>query len=193
MNSDRSKYWFLVVCLAEGSLFVIAVAVGWVVKKQVLGALLWRAADALLGITGAIPLFMVFYWTMHSSLKPLAETRNFLETVVRPIFDQWRLPQLAAISILAGIGEESLFRAVAQGALGDVIEQMPAMVVASMLFGAFHFVTVGYAVLATLIGLYLGCLWAYSGNLLVPVLTHAVYDFAALVYFLRFCEPQKSA
>jgi len=31
----------------------------------------------------------------------------------------------------------------------------------------------------------LGLLWSFTGNLLTPIVTHAVYDFAALIYFLR--------
>jgi len=33
--------------------------------------------------------------------------------------------------------------------------------------------------------LFLGLLWIWTGNLLTPIITHAVYDLAALVYFLR--------
>jgi uncharacterized protein len=46
--------------------------------------------------------------------------------------------------------------------------------------------TWGYLWLATLIGAYLGGLYCWSGNLLVPIVAHAVYDFAALVIFLRY-------
>jgi membrane protease YdiL (CAAX protease family) len=49
----------------------------------------------------------------------------------------------------------------------------------------FHLVTKTYAVIATLIGAYLGVLWLATENLLAPITTHAVYDFVALVYFLR--------
>jgi membrane protease YdiL (CAAX protease family) len=60
-----------------------------------------------------------------------------------------------------------------------------ALALVSVLFGLVHPITPAYAVLATLAGAYLG--WAYlaSGNLLVPVLAHALYDFTALVYLLR--------
>ncbi|MEI6785094.1 MAG: CPBP family glutamic-type intramembrane protease [Verrucomicrobiota bacterium] len=42
-----------------------------------------------------------------------------------------------------------------------------------------------YAIVAALLGVYLGLLWMWTGNLLTPMITHAVYDFATLVYFLR--------
>jgi membrane protease YdiL (CAAX protease family) len=34
-------------------------------------------------------------------------------------------------------------------------------------------------------GAYLGGLWQTSGNLLVPIVAHAVYDFAVLCVLLR--------
>jgi membrane protease YdiL (CAAX protease family) len=42
-----------------------------------------------------------------------------------------------------------------------------------------------YLVLAGLIGLYLGGIWLATGNLLVPIIAHAMYDFVALVYFVK--------
>ncbi|HEY5704013.1 MAG TPA: CPBP family glutamic-type intramembrane protease [Terrimicrobiaceae bacterium] len=58
---------------------------------------------------------------------------------------------------------------------------MRCRVIASL----FHLVTKTYAVIATLIGAYLGVIWLAAGNLLAPITAHAVYDFVALVYFLR--------
>jgi hypothetical protein len=60
-----------------------------------------------------------------------------------------------------------------------------ALVLASASFGAFHLLTWTYAIIAAFIGAYLGLLWLWTGNLLTPMVTHSVYDFAALVYFCR--------
>jgi len=60
-----------------------------------------------------------------------------------------------------------------------------ALVLASVLFGAAHLITWTSAIIAALIAAYLVLLWIWTGNLLTPMITHAVYDFAALVYFLR--------
>jgi len=60
-----------------------------------------------------------------------------------------------------------------------------ALVLASVVFGAAHLLTWTYAIIAAFIGAYLGLLWIGTGNLLTPMITHAVYDFAALVYFCR--------
>ena len=47
------------------------------------------------------------------------------------------------------------------------------------------FIGTPYAVIATLIGAYLGVLCFAGGNLLAPITTHAFHDFVAPVYFLR--------
>jgi membrane protease YdiL (CAAX protease family) len=93
---------------------------------------------------------------------------------------------LAVISALAGLGEEMLFRGVVQ----TLIERASgspwlAVAAASVLFGLAHPITRTYAVLAALIGVYLGWLFLANGNLLVPIVAHAAYDFVALVYLLR--------
>jgi membrane protease YdiL (CAAX protease family) len=56
---------------------------------------------------------------------------------------------------------------------------------ASLLCGAFHLITWTYAIIAAFIESYLGLLWMWTWNLLTPMITNAVYDFAALVFFLR--------
>jgi uncharacterized protein len=48
-----------------------------------------------------------------------------------------------------------------------------------------HWITRTYALLAALVGLYLGGLWLWTGNLLVPIVAHALYDFVALIWILR--------
>ncbi len=87
---------------------------------------------------------------------------------------------------MAGICEEALFRGAIQGSLAEHIGGVLALVLATGLFGAVHLITWTYAIIATFIGAYLGLLWICTGNLLAPMVTHAAYDFAALVYFLRF-------
>jgi membrane protease YdiL (CAAX protease family) len=92
---------------------------------------------------------------------------------------------LALVSISAGVGEELLFRGFLQAAIADWTNPWIALAIASLLFGLAHFITPMYAVLATLLGAYLGGLWLACDNLLAPIVTHALYDFLALVYLLR--------
>ena len=66
-----------------------------------------------------------------------------------------------------------------------------AIGIASVAFGLVHLITPTYAVLATLVGAYLGALYVLSGSILTPIVTHALYDFVALVYLVKW-KPGRS-
>ena len=149
----------------------------------------WRLQDALLGGLAALPMLAAFWWMIRSRRRPLAKIRDLLERHLRPVFGQWSLLQLALISLIAGVCEESLFRPVIQGGLARLVDPAGALLVASVLFGLCHLVTRTYGVLAALFGAYLGLLWLGTGNLLAPIAAHALYDFFALAYFLRMNRP----
>ena len=139
----------------------------------------------LIGIVAAIPPFAVLSLDLELETPAFPSHRNLLESLLRPLFGKWSILQLFVISLIAGISEEAFFRGAIQGSLADRVGVIVAVVLASALFGAFHLLTWTYAIIAAFIGAYLGLLWIWTGNLLTPMITHAVYDFAALVYFLR--------
>jgi membrane protease YdiL (CAAX protease family) len=145
----------------------------------------WDAGDAAWGAAATLPLLPVLLLSARSSWPPLARIRRFVDAVVRPWFAACTWPDLATIALAAGVGEELLVRGVIQPALGRLLGAGPALAAASVLFGLLHPITPTYAVLAALIGAYLGGVWLASGNLLVPIVAHALYDFIALAYLLR--------
>jgi membrane protease YdiL (CAAX protease family) len=179
------NYWFLFGCLAELSLLFAGAMLAFLFGQPLFGDLQWCSRDLWLGILASLPLLALFFCLLHSSLPALERIGEFLEARVRVVFEPWAIWQLAVISLLAGVCEEVFFRSVLQGGLARHIGTIPALVVASVIFGCFHLVTRTYAVVATLVGAYLGVLWLAVGNLLAPIISHAVYDFVALVYFLR--------
>ncbi|MGN6393189.1 MAG: lysostaphin resistance A-like protein [Gemmatimonadales bacterium] len=88
--------------------------------------------------------------------------------------------ELLLVAVCAGVGEEALFRGVVQAALLGRVPSWAAVGLTALLFGLAHALTATYAVLATLMGAYLGGLQLACDNLLVPILTHALYDLVAL-------------
>lgn len=184
-------FWFA--CAIESALLIVAFALAHLSGQPLFSDLHWSLLDLLLGLTASAPLCILFWWMLRSSLAPLARIRRLLVTGLRPFFAPWSLLQLAFISILAGICEEVLFRSVIQGTLSANAGPFIALIIASALFGGAHLVTLAYAVIAAAIGAYLGVLWLLGGNLLIPITAHAAYDFVALVYFLRFWDPENSA
>ncbi|UPM42315.1 CPBP family intramembrane glutamic endopeptidase [Halocatena salina] len=87
--------------------------------------------------------------------------------------------------VLIGPGEELLFRGAVQGRLRRSFSALPAIGLASALFGLVHVpavvasspVGVGSYVLTTFVlGVVLGGLYEHTDNLLVPALAHGVYN-----------------
>jgi membrane protease YdiL (CAAX protease family) len=93
--------------------------------------------------------------------------------------------QFAVISALAGLGEELLFRGVMQQALAEWLDVSWAIGLTSVVFGLAHLITPLYGLLAAAVSAYLGWLMVSYENLVVPVVTHGVYDLVALVYVTR--------
>ncbi|MCM0611284.1 CPBP family intramembrane metalloprotease [Marinobacter sediminum] len=95
-------------------------------------------------------------------------------------------PVLVALSIFAGVGEELLFRGAVQGWLTGVTGELAAVVVSSVLFGAVHYLSFAYFLVATGLGLLLGSAYALSDSIALVMIWHAVYDMVALFCLLRF-------
>ncbi len=102
-----------------------------------------------------------------------------------PLLDKSSWSEIALIAVSAGVGEEMLFRGVVQASLGAWLGASWGLALASLLFGLLHPISVAYMVITAILGLYLGVLWNLGGNLLAVMITHALYDFAALGYLLR--------
>lgn len=168
---------------------MVAIGLGWLLGYPPLGLVRWSAADCTAALAATVPLLAVFWLCLRLPLRPFRELLRIVEELLVPLFCHARVIDLAVVSALAGFGEELLFRGLIQEVAGQWIGGpwggWIAWVLAAALFGAAHWITTTYAVLATLIGLYLGWLWAVTGNLLVPILVHALYDFVALVYLTR--------
>lgn len=95
-------------------------------------------------------------------------------------------PVLVALSVVAGVGEELLFRGAVQGWLAGSLSEVVAIGVASLLFGLVHYVSFTYFLVATGLGLLLGTAYVLSDSLALVMVWHAVYDMIALFCLLRF-------
>ena len=185
-NEPRGGYEVLV----EGGLIVLAWALGWLLDQLPLRDFHWKWWDALWGLVATVPMMALFFLMLRWPVGPLLRIKRFSEEVLRPLLEPCSVLDLLGISVLAGLGEEMLFRGVLQGAFAHWLKSpWPALALASVLFGLLHAVTLTYALLATLMGAYLGWLWYATGNLLTPILAHALYDFLALLFLLRGPEP----
>ncbi len=181
----------------EAGLGVAAVLAGLVLGYSPLGTFEWSGAALVSGLIATVPMLALFALCWRSDLTPVRRIRERLDELVPLLFGDRSLVTIALVSVAAGVGEELLFRGLLQGMLAGLLGAGPALLIASALFGLGHSITYGYVVLAGLIGAYLGSLWLMTGNLLVPITAHALYDFIAIVAMTRLgqdsSEPAISA
>jgi len=135
------------------------------------------------GLATAAALALVQWWlqTHAPRLGPVEALRDLQRTVFEPLFAPLSLAEMVAISALAGIGEEILFRGAMQAAFGWPI--------AAIAFGASHLGLSArgwvLGVWAALAGAVLAGLAITTGGLVAPIVAHAGYDLAALVWIRR--------
>ncbi|MFM2093835.1 MAG: hypothetical protein RIS70_959 [Planctomycetota bacterium] len=145
----------------------------------------------------------ILAWSLVGSLPPLGflllfpklpgawreELEIRLDRQILPLFALSHPAELLLVAASAGFAEELMFRGLIQDGIQqarpDAIGTMLGLVAGSLIFGVLHTVTRAYAVLATLMGLYLGGLLLITDSLLVPMLVHTVYDAVAFLILLR--------
>ncbi len=174
----------LLAVLVEGGLAALAVALGWLFGHRPLARFALDAWGAGAGLLGAVPMLLAFAAMARWPVGPLRGIRAFTDKVLRPLFAPLSVLDLLGVAVMAGVGEEMLFRGLLQDVFAGAMPVWAAVLAAAALFGVLHAVTPAYAVLATVMGAYLGALYVWSGDLLAPVVAHAVYDFVALLYLL---------
>ena len=176
-------------CLIEISLLVIAWVISWISNIPLWRSLFWDPQHLLIGLSAALPLFVGFVWMLDATPAPTRNIRLMLDRFLRPAMEKFTIPQLAVVSLLAGVCEETLFRDAIQASLTQAFGIGLGIFGGALLFGLAHLVTLLYAAVTITVGILLGWIAHQTGNLLAPIVTHAVYDFTALVYYLRATQP----
>ena len=173
----------------EGSLALLAMALGWLLGVPPLETFHVEPHPAALGAMAALPPLALFWLCLKCPLPPFRRIARVVDELIVPLFRDFRPTQLLVVAGLAGLGEEMLFRGVIQPAaahaIGGAAGAWIGLLLAAALFGLLHPITPTYALLAAVIGGYLGWLQLKFGNLLVPVAAHGVYDFIALAYMVN--------
>lgn len=185
----------LLTILVEGGLLVAALLIGIIFRfhdpAQPLDEILqWPWLSSLgWGVISALPMFLGAVWLSKSQIKWCREFTIEVDKIVKSLFKNCSILGLFWISIWAGLGEEMMFRWCLQGGLQKLIPGfagvITALLIASVIFGVLHWVNKTYAILATMIGIYFGVLMIVSQTVLVPMIAHAIYDFAALLWITR--------
>jgi len=187
MAMKRSSLLFFAF-LFEGGALLLGIILSRLLAITLLPVSVAPLRDMALGtLWAAIPfLFFVILVSKPGKRIPgIQGLRRLMRKGVHELFSHAATLDIAFISLLAGIGEEVLFRGVIQGKFG--------LFIASVLFGFAHAITPAYVVVATIMGLYIGFLYDYYGSLLVIIQLHFMYDLCALLWLKYKIEPDQPA
>ena len=125
----------------ESSLAVLALLLALLFGLQP-----WRTIDSsvdalVLSILATAPLIVAVLALMRVPWRWVKELQRILDDQLLPLFRGAGPPAVLGVALMAGIGEELLFRGVIQAGLEGLIGPLAALAVASLLFGLAHALT----------------------------------------------------
>ena len=137
------------------------------------------------GLAATVPMLAVFGWLVTSRRPALRQLREQVEWMVREMFPDSSALQFAMVALLAGVGEELLFRGAIQNVIAYWTPPLVALAITSFLFGIAHALSRLYFFFALTVGFFLGWLALAFNDLIAPIVAHGLYDFVALMYLSR--------
>ncbi|MGR9051037.1 MAG: CPBP family intramembrane glutamic endopeptidase [Gammaproteobacteria bacterium] len=186
-TSSESARFFKTACNFEGSLILVAALLGWLADINPFADLRFSERALLFGVLGTIPLILMFLALELISTAPVKKIRDLLIETLGSGLKGCHWSDLLLLAAIAGFAEELLFRGVIQPWAESAWNTAVGLMISNLLFGLVHAVTPLYAVLAALVGIYLGLALDYGGtrNLLTPIVIHGLYDFFAFLMIMR--------
>ena len=152
----------------------------------------WSLTDTIIGLVATAPLGVFLLWFMRTNNSHFAKFRQSQIEFFANIGFEFTLPRMMLMALFAGIFEELLFRGVFQTALASILPAIAAILISSIAFGVVHWRTALYALIAGLIGAWLGIIFWLTDNLLVPMVTHGVYDLYAFMITARAIQEYRA-
>jgi uncharacterized protein len=186
-NSTPPDNFFKKACSFEASLIVVAVFLGWIAGIDPFANLYFSETAIAYGVMGTGPLLLLLLSLEQMRGNALVKIKNLLLDTLGPGLHRYHWTDLFMLAAIAGISEEILFRGVIQPWMEDAWGMTIGLLGSNIVFGLVHAVTPLYALLAALVGIYLGLALDYGGerNLLTPVVIHSLYDFLAFIVLMR--------
>lgn len=187
--SRISSNLLLLAGLFEGGLGLLAIGLGWLFGFPLAPLIKSGWQGVVWGAAATAPMLIFLYLSVTVSWRPLRRLTTLVDRTMAPIFRRQATSTLLLIAMLAGVGEELFFRGLVQAGLqhwiGGASGLIVGLTVSSMLFGMAHSASKEYFIVTTAMGFYFGGVLIATDDLIVPVVSHALYDFIALYYFAR--------
>lgn len=179
--------FFKTACLFEAALAVVALVLASLVDVDAFAQLFFSENAIALGVLGTVPLALLFLAMQHLPQQSIRAIRELLLKTLAPSLHTRHWTELLLLACIAGFSEELLFRGVIQPWISTSGGVIAGLWLSNILFGLVHAVTPLYALIVTLVGVYLSLSMTVSGehNLLIPIVIHSLYDFWAFIALLR--------
>jgi uncharacterized protein len=188
---DRTRFMALAL-IFEGSMVLVALVIGWIFHLDVFHGLRATIPAVVVGVAGAIAPFVLLLASERWKIPAIERIKILVVESLGPSLVACNWFDIILLALVAGIGEEVLFR----GAVQPLLERWTAslsgsvaiaLILSNVIFGLLHCVTPTYALLAGLMGVYFGLLLDATGsrNLLGPILAHGLYDYLAFLLLIR--------
>ncbi|MGM0569542.1 CPBP family intramembrane glutamic endopeptidase [Marinobacter sp.] len=156
-------------------LFDIPVATGGL---PVSGYLAWGVAGGLLTYGLLLLLSVTDVLSSDSLQTHIRDLHRFVRS------QSW--PVLIGLAVLAGVGEELLFRAVIQGWIGEHLGTASGILAGAVVFGLAHALSRAYFLVATALGAVFGVAYAVTDSIQLVMVWHAVYDLVVILVLRRY-------
>jgi hypothetical protein len=176
---------FLIMLAGAAGMTALAFLAGRLLNTPLAPMLKGTPASIAIGVAATAPLAALLFIFMRSKNAAIVNFRNDQLDFLSQIGFRLTPLRIAAISLGAGVSEELLFRGVAQSWTQNHYGVVAGLILPSIIFGLLHARNAMYAVIAGSVGLYLGVLFLITGDLVAPIVTHALYDYIALEFTRR--------
>lgn len=182
---EALPFVFGLICVLEGGLVLVALGLGWLMDIDPFAGMVADAAAVFQGVLATVPMLLMLWWGLFRPGGAVGQVTQQGAELARKVFPHTSSGGLALVALLAGLGEEALFRGFLQTLVSGFAGEVAGILLAAIAFGMVHAMSRAYAMIATVIGIYLGAVYAWTDNLMVPIVAHALYDFVALLWLQR--------
>ncbi len=198
MSVDKADQTFFLAVGFELGVGLIAMAIGYWLgvdpRESIASWGKWQShlRSIGLGIVFALPAAALALSIHQLPWAPFKALHAQLDQQLRAMFLSFHWSEWTTLCLAAGVCEELLFRGLIQQGISEsgwfgigVMNGVFAIAVGSLLFGLCHFLSWTYFFFATLFGTYFGLCFVWTGDLLVAMVAHSVYDMIILAWLLR--------
>lgn len=180
----------VLIAMAVTAIIFFGISKGWVYLTGIpMVPLYWQPEHAAIGagIGLGVALLSSLIYEVWESYRIAAQ--EYLQMVLQPL----EPVDLIWLGLLPGLSEEMLFRGVALPALGM---NGIALIITSVVFGALHMASakhLSYTVWAIAVGMMLGAVTIYTGNLLSAILAHILTNsLSGLIWKSKQCDESQT-